>query len=111
MLLSYFSSQKFSFCLVAFTGVPDRGDSPEERAESSIGPADANTMGLLGERACSHERRALTWQSIASRRAMDGLRNCICAATLTGAVRTRQTACGEESVMTCFSVSYAKQNG
>jgi hypothetical protein len=56
-------------------------------------------------------QRSLKHQSITLRRAMDGLRKCICVANAGGRRRTPQTPYREESFMTCFSASYANQDG
>jgi hypothetical protein len=50
VLCSYFSSQKFSFCLVAFIGGPDLVIPRKGAAASSIGTACANTMGAVSEK-------------------------------------------------------------
>jgi hypothetical protein len=107
LLCSYFSSQKFPSVWLPLPAC-QTVVFPGRAAESSIGPADANTMGLLGEKACSHERQALSQQSIAPRRAMDDLRNCICAATPWAASALWRSHAQKEELVLSFCVSYSK---
>lgn len=81
MILRVGYRKSFPSVWCALIGWPDRGDSPEGRQSLRSALLTPTPWELFSEKACSRKRWALTRQSIAPRRAMDGLRKCICAAT------------------------------